>query len=1041
MLIGDKSKYLLKKVRAKAKMIEYSVPEELHAEIEEEIEEIFITVVGIIADISREIIENRKDSIECEKKIEEYKENLFFSSSYLDSYFNSKLKEKIDNYQLLLGSIAYYLCDYIGSSKVLIKKIDIKTIDLNSNSLEKMIYFLLNDEFDKVDIKNYDSVYQEDLLKFQGFIKIIYKNETIEKESKKIISEMRKNYFNGTDLEFFLGEAFIAIYILKISRSSNILLPIYMSEPKDKIKDLFRNEAMIKELWPSQRLLGKQNIFNGHSGIIQMPTSSGKTKSIFLMISSFFLKNNIGCAVVVAPFKALCYEIKTELKKSFLYDDKVIIDELSDVLQDEELELNYSENKNIIISTPEKLLYLIRKNENLAKKIGLIIFDEAHLFDEPIRGITYELLISALKKELMEDVQKVLISAVISNVEDLNEWFNDGKGKIVSSDVGIIPKNIGVTNILYDKKINEKTGYLYFIKENGPDGEAEFFVPRILKIQELNKKEREIKKRMFPELDSRKEIEKSRDIGIYYSLNLCHNGAVVLFSGTKKSANKILERIIEIDERGYNVSKFSEYSDSEEVEKISYLIKEHYGEESLYYKASLKSIFVHHSEINNGLKNSIEHAMKHNKINFLVCTSTLAQGVNLPIRYLIITGIRQGRNEIKVRDFQNLIGRAGRAGVYTEGTVLITEGYKNSKWQNYKRLINKNNSEPCKSRLLLLVEEILTNCFPINDSWVIYVAGIIKEYYLSEKRYSIKKIFEDICNEKEVDYNRFEEKVSELNESLERVESFITEYQLSENTINIDEIENALKSTYAYFLADEKQKKELLEIFRLISDYCMDKLPNLNQKYACMRSLMGVDKILYIEEWLGTNDFINEEISSSEEMLSKLLPCIIYILDEKIIQSISEENFLEILILWISGVTYKEIYQKKIKDLQENEISLEKICKICEQISSYKITNILSAIGEALLIKLEENDWRLKMLNYLINQMKYGLKNIEEIYIYEIGFNDRVVAKNINKYLVENEEEIYSKQDSILKIRKNKKDLRKVLEKYPIIFMDKLNKI
>ena len=93
MLIGDKSKYLLKKVRAKAKMIEYSVPEELHAEIEEEIEKIFITVVGIIADISREIIENRKDSMECEKKIEEYKENLFFSSSYLDSYFNSKLKE------------------------------------------------------------------------------------------------------------------------------------------------------------------------------------------------------------------------------------------------------------------------------------------------------------------------------------------------------------------------------------------------------------------------------------------------------------------------------------------------------------------------------------------------------------------------------------------------------------------------------------------------------------------------------------------------------------------------------------------------------------------------------------------------------------------------------------------------------------------------------------------------------------------------------------------------------------------------------------
>ena len=65
--------------------------------------------------------------------------------------------------------------------------------------------------------------------------------------------------------------------------------------------------------------------------------------------------------------------------------------------------------------------------------------------------------------------------------------------------------------------------------------------------------------------------------------------------------------------------------------------------------------------------------MKVSLVRFVVCTSTLAQGVNLPIRYLIVTGVNQGKNRILVRDFHNLIGRAGRAGMYTEGSVIFAD--------------------------------------------------------------------------------------------------------------------------------------------------------------------------------------------------------------------------------------------------------------------------------------------------------------------------------------------------------------------------------
>ena len=65
--------------------------------------------------------------------------------------------------------------------------------------------------------------------------------------------------------------------------------------------------------------------------------------------------------------------------------------------------------------------------------------------------------------------------------------------------------------------------------------------------------------------------------------------------------------------------------------------------------------------------------MKEGLVRFVVCTSTLAQGVNLPIRYLIVTSVYQGKEQIKVRDFHNLIGRAGRAGMHTEGSILFAD--------------------------------------------------------------------------------------------------------------------------------------------------------------------------------------------------------------------------------------------------------------------------------------------------------------------------------------------------------------------------------
>ena len=85
-----------------------------------------------------------------------------------------------------------------------------------------------------------------------------------------------------------------------------------------------------------------------------------------------------------------------------------------------------TEEKQVFVVTPEKLLFILRQDILFIANIGLIIFDEGHLFDDMSRGITYELLISTIKFYMKDKMQKILISAVIPNAEQVNEWITNG---------------------------------------------------------------------------------------------------------------------------------------------------------------------------------------------------------------------------------------------------------------------------------------------------------------------------------------------------------------------------------------------------------------------------------------------------------------------------------------------------------------------------------------------------------------------------------------------------------------------------------------
>ena len=154
-----------------------------------------------------------------------------------------------------------------------------------------------------------------------------------------------------------------------------------------------------------------------------MPTSAGKTKATELVIRSAFLNRRADLVVIVAPFRALCHEISSDLIRAFRNDD-VQVDELSDVLQGDYDLGEFLSGLHVLVTTPEKLLYVLRHNPELPTRIGLALFDEGHQFDSGTRGITYELLVTSLKRLFPESCQKLLISAVIPNAEPVGAWMS-----------------------------------------------------------------------------------------------------------------------------------------------------------------------------------------------------------------------------------------------------------------------------------------------------------------------------------------------------------------------------------------------------------------------------------------------------------------------------------------------------------------------------------------------------------------------------------------------------------------------------------------
>lgn len=996
MKLKDRSKRMLAITKSKAKMYEFSVEESDHIELYDDPRKLLITTIGILGDLTAN--KARKGlSAESAASSEDLKVELISIGQYFDALIQSRLADELTTYLKIIGSAAYYLAGMPGSSRVLIKDFSSKEL-LTGTGLEYLLIWVLRSDYSDSWYR-VEETYLTTTIDTVGFAAQGYFD--LKADEQAIIDALGSlreiAYQEGSDRELLLADILSAVLLIKVKNSSIKCLPAYTQLTLDKWQVALSKPEFIQEFWPAQKILGEKGVLIGLSAVVQMPTSAGKTKSTELIIRSSFLSGRANVAVVVAPFRALCREITATFKQAF-HGESVNVNELQDVLDvsvDEDLliqlitgEIEQADKvagKTIVITTPEKLVYLLRQEPYLADFIGLLIFDEGHQFDTGKRGVTYELLISYLKSRVPDSVQKVLISAVMANAHSIGEWLN-GEAGVEIQGVGALPTIRSTAFASWKTSL----GQLEYI-DSDRSQDRSFFVPRVIQQYNLGKRGRERNDRFFPEKNN------SSSVAAYLGVKLCHQGPAAVFCGVKSSVRTICKLIVDSFERGLTLAKPSISSDQFELEKIAYLSSLHFGENSIFTRSIKLGVLPHSSNIPNGIRVSVEWAMEFNKAVLVVCTSTLAQGVNLPIKYLIVSSTFQAGQEISTRDFHNLIGRAGRAGYYTEGSVIFADTRiydkrnvfgQSWRWERALGLLDFSNAEDCVSSLLSLVAP-----FEYNNNTIDSLGFI-------ENPNEYRKAFIEYANQRNIETESLLKQMDGKESLIEALESYFLSYLKDNPEASSSFFDELVQGTLAYFLSNDEKKDQLRTAFshiaKRVSAVSKEKTPFWG------RSLLGLKKLSLIESWINKNITGLQLIQTPSEVLVACWPLLDEINDSPLFLKIKPaEAILEFAKQWIESASYLELYNLLQRSgayyqagSQQRNITMDHVVELADNVLSFEFMLYVGAIadvGEGVELRGEV----LENLRVLQSRLKLGLSNSLETWLYSQGYVDREVCKRL----------------------------------------------
>lgn len=855
-----------------------------------------------------------------------------------------------------------------------------KEIEQELSLVEKQLERIQQDEIDN------DSMEVQNGILIGGFANIIFVLKSVFKylvsgqiENGESIESVIKTYmFNAIKLfeksnQDMARIANLLVYTL-IRLCANSIWEMASRAPADIRKFLERSTRddnnIILSFLPSQRQKISELLTARRSIVINMPTSAGKTMlaEIYILFTmqayAEFEGNKIKRPTIcyIVPTNALINQTRKKLAREFEGTGFRIEGALPFYEIDEiEEEILTKHPVDILITTPEKLDFLVRRDHPVLERLRLVVVDEAHQIANPTRGAKLELLLAILKQK-RKDVNFLLISPFIKNAKQISRWL--GNTEADSADISIewtpTKQYVGICK---DNKKEETTEIIYFPTPTNRIIEDEIEI-------DLGTYSKSKKKKLNLSDKDRYRAKSLILLEKYFNI-----GNFMILCGGPGSAKEMAELCLKhFKTRLEPTSGFL-------IDKAIALIRLESGnDEDPLIKCIRRGIIYHHAQLYNPVKEVIEELIATGLVKIVCATTTLAQGMNFPITSIIFTtlSLGGGRNKrmMEPEEFWNIAGRAGRAFKDSEGHIIATT-------QKDGRIINfiKNRTIEVLSSLSSFFDQLdEAEEFKLNliakkqgaSEFLQYLNHILRVAY----KYDLDNVdtakLRNILNTS-LAFREMEFKSGFL-ESQEKIRRFSQNYIQHMTTTP----KNVLQSADAHCLSDISFSFFVARVKELIDNLKSQHGENYSNKMVKASEIIIQSKSI-------------EELSPIIEVISGIPEMKLYILGQG---QLIPEQIAKIVIHWVNGSSIRDISEKARFPNEPPNAFLEK----CIQYINSRLTTFLPW-GMSVYQQLT-NDQDTKAATNLPSYIYYGVNSADLVILSRLGlprFAIRRVKQLLNR--------------------------------------------
>ena len=383
----------------------------------------------------------------------------------------------------------------------------------------------------------------------------------------------------------------------------------------------------------------------GKSVLVAAPTGAGKT--VVGEFAAFLARRQGKKCFYTTPIKALSNQKYQEFVTAFGEESVGLLTG----------DTSINSEAAIVVMTTEVLRNMLYAGSSTLMNLGAVVMDEVHYLADKFRGAVWEEVLI----HLMESVQVVSLSATVSNAEEFGEWLQEVRGDtaIIVSENRPIPL---YQHVLLDNKL------LDLFSDNGGIN------PEVLRVErETMRRVRTPRYRRdrYGDTDqrlSRSEIvEKLHRQALLPAITFIFSRAGCDAAVRECAASGL--RLTSPEERAEIsaiAAKYTKNLSHDDLEMLGFRD---------WLAALERGIAAHHAGLLPSFKLAVEESFQRGLIKAVFATETLALGINMPARTVVLEKLVKFNGEahvpITAGEYTQLTGRAGRRGIDIEGNAVI----------------------------------------------------------------------------------------------------------------------------------------------------------------------------------------------------------------------------------------------------------------------------------------------------------------------------------------------------------------------------------